>query len=105
VIDDDVLAEQRRVATDAAGIAQSEILVVKDLHKTYTGRHRFTRAVRGLSFGVPPGECFGLLGVNGAGKSSTFKMITGDVAVTAGEAWVAGHSILKDMAKVCERML
>lgn len=31
-------------------------------------------------------QCFGLLGVNGAGKSSTFKMLTGDTAVTRGDA-------------------
>ena len=33
-------------------------------------------------------QCFGLLGVNGAGKTSTFKMLTGDIPVTAGEAFV-----------------
>ena len=36
-------------------------------------------------------QCFGLLGVNGAGKTSTFKMLTGDMAVTSGEAFVDGH--------------
>ena len=38
-------------------------------------------AVKGTSFGVGEGECFALLGVNGAGKSTTFNCITGyDVA-------------------------
>lgn len=35
-------------------------------------------------------QCFGLLGVNGAGKTSTFKMLTGDSVVTSGEAYLAG---------------
>lgn len=35
-------------------------------------------------------QCFGLLGVNGAGKTSTFKMLTGDSVVTGGEAYLAG---------------
>lgn len=35
-------------------------------------------------------QCFGLLGVNGAGKTSTFKMLTGDSIVTSGEAYLAG---------------
>lgn len=35
-------------------------------------------------------QCFGLLGVNGAGKTSTFKMLTGDSMVTSGEAYLAG---------------
>ena len=33
-------------------------------------------------------QCFGLLGVNGAGKSSTFKMLTGDTTVTGGDAFL-----------------
>ena len=36
-------------------------------------------------------QCFGLLGVNGAGKTSTFKMLTGDTHITAGDAYVKGH--------------
>ena len=35
-------------------------------------------------------QCFGLLGVNGAGKTSTFKMLTGDNTVTSGEAYLNG---------------
>ena len=33
-------------------------------------------------------QCFGLLGVNGAGKTSTFRMLTGETAVTSGDALV-----------------
>lgn len=40
---------------------------------------------------TPSPQCFGLLGVNGAGKTSTFKMLTGDTEVTLGEAWLKGH--------------
>lgn len=36
-------------------------------------------------------QCFGLLGVNGAGKTSTFKMLTGDISVSSGEAYVDGY--------------
>lgn len=39
------------------------------------------RAVQGVSIGVARGECFGLLGVNGAGKTSVFKIITGNVCL------------------------
>jgi len=35
-----------------------------------------------ISFGVPSGQCFGLLGANGAGKSTTFKMLTGDIGAS-----------------------
>lgn len=36
-------------------------------------------------------QCFGLLGVNGAGKTSTFRMLTGDTAITYGEAFLNHH--------------
>lgn len=52
----------------------------KDLQKIY-GRNK---AVKNVSFTVKPGECFCLLGVNGAGKSTTFRMLTGKEAVTKG---------------------
>ncbi len=35
------------------------------------------RALRGLWLGVGEGECFGLLGVNGAGKTTAFRLLTG----------------------------
>ena len=51
------------------------------------------RAVRGLTTAVEPGETFGLLGSNGAGKSTTLGILTGDIAPTGGEAFVAGNDI------------
>lgn len=36
-------------------------------------------------------QCFGLLGVNGAGKTSTFKMLTGDSSISAGDAFIKGY--------------
>lgn len=42
----------------------------------------------GLTAVLVPSQCFGLLGVNGAGKSTTFKMLSGDVVPTSGHAAV-----------------
>ena len=42
---------------------------------------------------IPHGECFGLLGVNGAGKTTVFKMLTGDITPSSGTALVAGFDI------------
>ncbi|GEJ59009.1 ABC transporter ATP-binding protein [Anaeromyxobacter diazotrophicus] len=50
-------------------------------------------AVDRVSFEVPRGEIFGYLGANGAGKSTTIRMLTGLLAPTAGEARVAGHDV------------
>jgi ATP-binding cassette subfamily A (ABC1) protein 3 len=50
-------------------------------------------AVNNLSFGLDQGECFALLGVNGAGKSTTFKSLTHEVQPTKGKIHIAGYDI------------
>ena len=50
-------------------------------------------AVDNLSFSVEQGECFCLLGVNGAGKSTTFKSLTKQVEPTSGTIKIAGSEI------------
>ncbi len=50
-------------------------------------------AVDDLTFSVAPGEVLGFLGANGAGKSTTMRMIAGFVAPTAGRVSVCGHDI------------
>ena len=57
-------------------------------------------AVDGLCLAVGKGECFGLLGINGAGKTSTFKMLTGDTDITSGDALVNGFNINTDLNNV-----
>jgi ABC-2 type transport system ATP-binding protein len=53
-------------------------------------------AVREVSFEVTRGEIFGYLGANGAGKSTTIRMLCGLLAPSAGAAWVGGISIAED---------
>ncbi len=52
-------------------------------------------AVDRVSFSVRRGEVFGLLGANGAGKSTTFRMLCGLLPLSAGEVSVAGHDLGK----------
>ncbi|XP_059620993.1 ATP-binding cassette sub-family A member 2 [Phlebotomus argentipes] len=56
-------------------------MVVRNLEKEYPNG---TIAVKGLNFRVHKGECFGLLGINGAGKTSAFKMMTLNESITRG---------------------
>jgi ABC-2 type transport system ATP-binding protein len=65
---------------------------VKNLKKTFENIH----AVEDVSFHVEEGEILSLLGPNGAGKSTTISMLSGLLEPTSGEAWVMGHSILKE---------
>lgn len=50
-------------------------------------------SVDGINFNVKQGEIFGFLGANGAGKSTTIKMLCGILEPTSGDALVAGYSI------------
>lgn len=65
------------------------ILRVEHLRKNFGGRV----AVNDLCFEVARGEIFGLLGHNGAGKSTTFGMLLGLVAPDGGDAMVGGCSV------------
>ncbi|XP_075854307.1 phospholipid-transporting ATPase ABCA7 [Microcebus murinus] len=91
--DEDVAHERERVVQ---GATQGDVLVLKDLTKVYHGQR--IPAVDRLCLGIPSGECFGLLGVNGAGKTSTFRMVTGDMLPSGGEAVLAGHSVAHEPA-------
>ncbi|MFQ5642613.1 MAG: ATP-binding cassette domain-containing protein [Thiogranum sp.] len=61
-------------------------------------------AVKGVSFSVRRGEIFGLLGANGAGKSTTFRMLCGLLPVSSGEVQVAGLDLRYAAARVRGRL-
>ncbi|KAL4696272.1 hypothetical protein H8957_001522 [Semnopithecus entellus] len=81
--DIDVEKEEMRVFE---GRTSGDILVLYNLSKHYRRSFQKIIAVQDISLGIPKGECFGLLGVNGAGKSTTFKMLNGEVSPTSGHA-------------------
>ena len=64
--------------------------------------HRFGTfvAVDHVSFGVGRGEVFGLIGANGAGKSTIVRMLTTLLPVTSGGAIVAGYDLVKQPGEV-----
>lgn len=62
------------------------------------------KAVDHLSFEVHPGEILGFLGTNGAGKSTTVKMLTGMLLPTSGRGEVAGYDVVKDQLPMKERI-
>src|SRR5438105_1976517 len=57
-------------------------------------------AVNEISFEVQPGEVFGFLGANGAGKTTAMRMLCGLSVPTSGQARVAGFDVYKQTEKI-----
>ncbi|XP_026331649.1 ATP-binding cassette sub-family A member 3-like [Hyposmocoma kahamanoa] len=96
--DEMVRAEEVYVSNAAAlpvAAQATNALLVKDVHENYVSlescRIKNCNAVKGVSFSIKKGECFGVLGVNGAGKSSTFRTITGENLATLGRVVANGN--------------
>lgn len=70
--------------------------------KNLTKKYKDKTAVDELNLTVREGELYGLLGVNGAGKSTTIKMLSTLTCPTSGDAEVLGHGIISERAKVKE---
>ncbi len=63
-----------------------------------------TIAVKDLNLDIRKGELYGLVGPDGAGKSTTMRLLTAIMDPTSGDAWVAGHSILSDGERIKEKI-
>eukprot|EP00923_Selenidium_pygospionis_P011985 GHVN01020456.1.p1 GENE.GHVN01020456.1~~GHVN01020456.1.p1 ORF type:complete len:1099 (+),score=90.81 GHVN01020456.1:2938-6234(+) len=102
--DEDVGIEKSRVKTLYNSIQEhpekggDESLLLAGLRKVFpptTRKQKHSKvAVDDLWLQIPPGQCFGLLGANGSGKTTTTKMLTGSLVPTGGTAYVAGHNLV-----------
>ena len=72
------------------------MLVTENLIKRYGG----LEALKGIDLHVEKGDLFGFIGPNGAGKTTTIRILTTLLEPTAGDAFVAGHSVWKDKSKI-----
>lgn len=73
---------------------------IANLHKSFGKRP----ALEGISFEVQRGEIFGLLGHNGAGKSTTFGILLGQVYPNEGEAFIDNISVQKNRAAALRKV-
>lgn len=72
------------------------MIIIKGLSKYFRG----VKAVDDISFSVNPGEIVGLLGENGAGKTTALRMIATMLKPTAGTAEVNGFDLIKESSRV-----
>ena len=117
--DEDVLAEEKRVKQTPNDEFRIKVDSLRKVYWLGSGiscccgkrRSKFARkqadttrgalvAVEKLSFGLQSGECFALLGVNGAGKSTTFKSLTCEVEPTAGQIHIESIDVNKQFNKI-----
>ncbi|KAM9208982.1 ATP-binding cassette sub-family A member 17-like [Dugong dugon] len=103
VPEDQNVTEERKAVQLLLGNLQKNPLVVKEMSKVYFMEAPML-AVDKVSFTVQAEECFGLLGINGAGKTSIFKMLTGEELISCGDAFVQGFSVKSDLRKVWQRI-
>jgi ABC-2 type transport system ATP-binding protein len=74
-------------------------VIVEDIIKNY-GKKAEVKALRGISFEVQKGELFGLIGPDGAGKTSLFRILTTLLLPDGGKASVDGLDVVKDFKKI-----
>src|SRR3954464_5822223 len=75
-------------------------VVVNGLVKTYKAKKETVEAVKGISFEVAEGELFGIIGPDGAGKTSLFRILTTLLLPDGGNASVAGWDVVKDFKSI-----
>ena len=69
-----------------------------------TKRYKEITAVDGLDLEIRQGEFYALLGVNGAGKTTAIRLLTGLTRPTSGDALVGGYSITREREQVKQRI-
>lgn len=74
------------------------VFELNDLHVSLQSHHQEIELVRGVSFAVAPGECLGILGESGSGKSTMGRVLCGLLKPDSGEAVLDGVSVYASRA-------
>ncbi|WP_317126734.1 ABC transporter ATP-binding protein [Chitinophaga silvatica] len=79
-------------------------VTVQDLVKNYTVKKKTIEALKGISFSVEKGEIFGIIGPDGAGKTSLFRILTTLLEPDGGSATVDGCSVKDEYLQIRQRV-
>ena len=79
-------------------------ILVERVTKSYTVGKKKTVALDQISFDVAPGTLFGLIGPDGAGKTSLFRILTSLLLPDEGKVWVDGLDVLTDYKILRQRI-
>ncbi|MFI5186615.1 MAG: ABC transporter ATP-binding protein [Chitinophagales bacterium] len=79
-------------------------VVVNNIIKFYGKKKDVVQALKGISFDVSRGEIFGIIGPDGAGKTSLFRILTTVLLADGGTATVDGFDVVKDYKEIRNRV-
>jgi ABC-2 type transport system ATP-binding protein len=79
-------------------------VVVENIIQKYRTKKTVVDALKGISFTVEKGEIFGIIGPDGAGKTSLFRILTTLLLAESGNAWVDGFDVIKDYKEIRNRI-
>lgn len=79
-------------------------LVVENIVKNYHSKKTVVNALNNISFSANRGEVFGIIGPDGAGKTSLFRILTTLLVADSGSASVDGYDVVKDYKQIRNRV-
>ncbi|MCR8560796.1 ABC transporter ATP-binding protein [Mucilaginibacter sp. BJC16-A38] len=79
-------------------------ITVENIVKTYPAKNGVVTALKGISFAVDKGEIFGLIGPDGAGKTSLFRILTTLLLADSGSASIDGFDVISDYKQIRKRV-
>ncbi|MEC8628805.1 MAG: ABC transporter ATP-binding protein [Pseudomonadota bacterium] len=94
-----LLPKETRTPEPQIAASDQPLIEVRDLVKTYAGKYGPVHAVKNISFTVNKGQCVGLVGESGCGKSTTSEMLVRLLDVTSGQIIFNGEDIAKTPAR------
>jgi peptide/nickel transport system ATP-binding protein len=94
-----LLPKETRTPEPQIAASDQPLIEVRDLVKTYVGKSGPVHAVKNISFTVNKGQCVGLVGESGCGKSTTSEMLVRLLDVTSGQIIFNGEDIAKTPAR------
>jgi len=79
-------------------------VIVENIVKTYGAKKSVIEALTGISFSVNKGEIFGIIGPDGAGKTTLFRILTSLLLADKGKAFVDGFEVVKEYKEIRNRV-
>lgn len=96
VEEEDVIRERQWLRRASIKEVSERSVVLKDVSKTYKRKIALNR----VSLALNRYECFGLIGTHEAGKTTIFKILTGDIYTYSGDVLIKGYNVNRSMKKI-----